>query len=130
MKRVLSLTVAIILLAFSTTIALDPDKPKSHVTIDQIEASLLNGLNSQNQGLAISSTQVLGNLKSSKAVIPLMRVLKSNSDEASKIAAALALYNIGDQRGIYAIKKAAKFDESAKVRSFCTKFYNQYRTQS
>lgn len=130
MKRVLFLTVAITLLAFSSIMAVDPAAPKSNVTMDQVEATLLNGLNSQNQGLMISSTQVLGEIKSSKAVIPLMRVLKSENDESSKIAAALALYNIGDERGIYAIKKAAEFDDSKKVRSFCTKFYNEYKTQS
>ena len=108
----------------------DLERPKSTVTMDQVEATLLNGLNSQNQGLMISSTQKLGDIHSDKAVLPLMKVLKSETDESCKIAAALALYNIGDKRGIYAIKKAAKFDDSEKVRSFCTKFYNEYKTQS
>ena len=130
MRHILNLTVAITLIAFSTTLAIDPERPKSTVTLDQIEATLLNGLNSQNQGLIISSSQKLGDIQSSKAVIPLMHMLKSDNDEACKIAAALALYNIGDKRGIYAIKNAAKFDESEKVRSFCTIFYNEYKTQS
>lgn len=130
MKRLLNLTVVVTLIAFSTTLAIDPERPNSTVTLNQIEATLLNGLNSQNQGLIISSSQRLGNIQSSKAVLPLMYLLKSDDNESCKIAAALALYNIGDKRGIYAIKKAAKFDESKKVRSFCTKFYNEYKTQS
>lgn len=130
MKRVLILSAAVTLMAFSTTLAIDPQRPNSTVNLDKVEATLLNGLGSQNQGLIISSTQKLGDIKSSKAVIPLMSVLKSNTDESCKIAAALALYNIGDNRGIYAIKKAAKFDESKRVRDFCTKFYNEYKTQS
>lgn len=130
MKRIVHLTVVLTLMAISTTMAIDPERPNSTVTLDQVEATLLNGLNSQNQGLIISSTQKLGDIQSDKAVIPLMKVLKSETDESCKIAAALALYNIGDKRGIYAIKKAAKFDDSKKVRSFCTKFYNEYKTQS
>jgi HEAT repeat protein len=130
MKRVLILTAAVTLIAFSTISATDPQRPDSKVNLDQVEATLLNGLNSQNQGLVISSSQKLGKLQSSTAVIPLMTMLKSNNDESCKIAAALALYNIGDKRGIYAIKKAAKFDDSSKVRKFCTKFYNEYKTQS
>jgi len=130
MKRFLLLTVVVTLVAFSTALAIDPARPSSTITLDQIEATLLNGLNSQNQGLMISSTQKLGDIQSSKAVIPLMTVLKSDDDESCQIAAALALYNIGDKRGIYAIKKAAKFDDSERVRSFCTKFYNEYKTQS
>jgi hypothetical protein len=128
MKQVLILTVAAMLLAFSSALALDPQTTKSTVDIDKVEASLLNGLNSKNQGLIISSTQMLGDIKSDKAVIPLMHMLKSENNESCKIAAALALYNIGDERGLYAIKRAAKFDDNNKVRSFCNKFYKAYTT--
>jgi hypothetical protein len=122
------LTVAAVLMAFSSVMAVDPQTPTTTVNMDKVEASLLNGLNSKNQGLMISSTQMLGNIQSDKAVIPLMHVLKSDTNESCKIAAALALYNIGDERGIYAIKRAAKFDDSNKVRSFCDKFYKAYKT--
>jgi HEAT repeat protein len=128
MNRVLILTVAATLLAFSSVLAVDPQTTKSAIDMDKVEASLLNGLNSENQGLIISSSQMLGDIKSGKAVIPLMHMLKSDNSESSKIAAALALYNIGDERGLYAIKRAAKFDDSNKVRSFCNKFYKAYKT--
>jgi len=128
MKRVLILTVAAALLTFSSVLAVDPQTTKTTVNMDKVEASLLNGLKSQNQGLIISSTRMLGDIHSAKAVIPLMHILKSENSEANKIAAALALYNIGDERGIFAIKRAARFDDSNKVRSFCDKFYKAYQT--
>jgi hypothetical protein len=40
--------------------------------------------------------------------------------------AALALYKIGDARGLYAIKQAIRFDDSERVRNLCTKFYKAY----
>ena len=68
----------------------------------------------------------LGELRSEKAVIPLMAVLHSDADESSRIVAALALCRIGDSRGTYAVKRAAKFDSSEKVRTLSAWFYNTY----
>ncbi|HTY60616.1 MAG TPA: HEAT repeat domain-containing protein [Bacteroidota bacterium] len=68
----------------------------------------------------------LGELRSEKAVIPLMAVLHSDADETSRIVAALALCRIGDARGTYAVKRAAKFDDSEKVRTLSAWFYNTY----
>ena len=68
----------------------------------------------------------LGELRSEKAVIPLMAVLHSDADETSRIVAALALCRIGDARGTFAVKRAAKFDNSEKVRTLSAWFYNTY----
>ncbi len=89
------------------------------------EASLLEGISSQNQGLSLSSANMLGEIKSSNAVIPLMKILRNSDNEASRITAAQALIKIGDARGVFAVKKAAEFDDSQRVRSLCAKFYFQ-----
>ena len=68
----------------------------------------------------------LGELRSEKAVIPLMAVLHSDADETSRIVAALALCRIGDARGTFAVKRAAKFDNSEKVRTLSAWFYTTY----
>ncbi len=55
-----------------------------------------------------------------------MQMLRNEEDESSRIIAALSLCRIGDPRGVYAVKGAAKFDDSEKVRTLCAWFYNQY----
>ena len=87
------------------------------------EINLLIALNSNNYGLRTSAAQVLGDIKSEKAVIPLMRILKSSGDENLRIVAALSLYKIQNPRGLFAVRQAVKFDESARVRKLCLNFY-------
>ena len=66
----------------------------------------MNGINSGNQGLRMSSAYFLGEFKCDEAVIPLMKILKSDDNEESRIMSALSLLKIGDSRGIFAIKQA------------------------
>ena len=91
--------------------------------------NLLVGLNSDNEGLQSSSAFFLGEYNSREAVIPLMKILKNNSQEELRIQAALALFKIGDSRGIYAIERAIKFDQSKRVQEICSKFYNAYLSE-
>jgi len=91
--------------------------------------NLLVGLNSNNEGLQSSSAFFLGEYNSTEAVIPLMKILKNSAQEELRIQAALALFKIGDSRGIYAIKKAISFDKSKRVRDICSKFYNAYLSE-
>jgi hypothetical protein len=89
------------------------------------EATLLNGLNCENCGVRAGAMFMVGDLKISRAVIPLMGILKGTADDKSKILAALSLCRIGDARGVYAVKRAAKFDESPRVRLLCGWYYNE-----
>lgn len=104
------------------TFAMD-NKKTDNVKYNQIEETLLAGVESSNKGLIVSSAQILGELNSDKAVIPLMKILHSNINDETKIAAALSLYKIGDARGIFAVKQAAKYDDSERVRKMCGNFY-------
>jgi hypothetical protein len=93
---------------------------------DLVISNLINGVNSGNQGLRMSSTYFLGEMKSDEAVIPLMRILKSDENEEERIMAALSLSKIGDSRGIFAIKQAITFDNSERVKKLCSIFYQGY----
>jgi hypothetical protein len=99
---------------------------KNTINRDLIIANLMNGVNSGNQGLRMSSTYFLGEMKSDEAVIPLMRILKSDENEEARIMAALSLSKIGDSRGIFAIKQAITFDDSDRVKKLCSIFYHDY----
>lgn len=96
-------------------------------TIDKnkIEINLINGLNSGNSGLMVSSALFLGDLQVTTSVIPLMSILHNEKNEKVRVAAALALIKIGDERGKYAVKQAAKFDNSDYVRRMCSILSNK-----
>jgi HEAT repeat protein len=107
-------------------LASSPDKAKSALSTEFIEDNLLEGLSSDNMGLRISTAYYLGEYKTQKAVIPLIKMLHSEKEEVARIQAALSLIKIGDSKGVFMVKQAAKFDESRRVRNLCGKFYNAY----
>jgi len=120
------LTVLLAVLLFSASVsASSPLRNQKQISKTAIE-NLLAGLESDNLGLNISSAYMLGEYQCSKAVIPLLKMLKSSVREEARIAAALALYKIDDARGIFAVKQAIKFDDSDRVKKLCGLFYNEY----
>jgi HEAT repeat protein len=90
------------------------------------EANLLVALESGNAGLRESAAYMLGEMGSTRAVVPLMRMLRDSGSESERIVAALALCRIGDSRGVYAVRRAAQFDESESVQARCAWFHGQY----
>ncbi len=106
---------------------------------ENVIKNLSVGLSSENRGLRVSSALVLGQLfdakylngENSNAVLfPLMTMLnKGNSDE-ERIAAALALFKVGDNRGIYKLKGSAKYDDSKRVKDICYKLYYEFNMQN
>jgi HEAT repeat protein len=101
--------------------------PKPGQKIDENTIlSLLEGLSSENLGLRTSCAYMLGELKVSEAIIPLMKVLRDDENEQARISSALALYKIGTPLSINAVKQAIKFDESERVSKLAANFYNNY----
>jgi len=97
---------------------------------DLIVKNLINGINSGNEGLRLSSAYFLGEMEADEAVIPLLKILKSDPNEDARILAALSLYKIDDSRGLFAIKQAITFDDSEVVRRTCSLFYRAYLEKS
>lgn len=112
----------LLLLSFTTTFAQEQNK----LEYSKIENNLLEGIASENQGLKLSSAYFLGEIKSDKAIIPLLELLHNSDESGAKQVAALALYKINSARGMFAIKQAIKFDDNEQTRRICTIFYNQH----
>jgi len=93
---------------------------------DLIEQNLLEGLKSDNLGLKCSCAFMLGEIKSEKAVIPLMKILRDGEQDCVRLMAALSLMKIDNPRGLYMVKSEAKFNDSERVRKMCGRFYNAY----
>jgi len=92
----------------------------------QIEENYLVGLNSNNIGLRTSCAYFLGEMKSDKAIIPLLKLLRNGETVVSRIIAALSLYKLGSRIGIHRIKGLAQTDKSEKVRRVLDRLYKTY----
>jgi len=112
------------LLLFASTFLSANNKLLSQYSI--FEENLLVGLSSDNQGLKLSSAYFLGEIKSDKAIIPLMNLFHNSKECNARQVAALALYKINSERGMYIIKKAIEMDDNAQTRRICTILYNQH----
>ena len=128
MKRygLVGAAIALCVLIVATASAFPPVESRASLMRDLTEKTLLNGMNCENCGLRASAEFMLGDLKVQKAVIPLMSILKGADDEQGRIIAALSLCKIGDARGVYAVKRAAQYDNSDRVRLICSWYYNEY----
>ena len=99
--------------------------PKAN-TYEAIEMNRLIGLASDNTGLKVSCAFNLGEMKSKKAVFPLMQLLREGSTEEERIIAALSLIKIGDPQGVHMVGRSGIFNDSAKTRRMCAKFYQSF----
>lgn len=129
MRKLKSSIVLFVLLSFlltSFSLAGEKTIPNSNLPYNKVEKNLLIGLNSDNFGLKLSSAYMLGEIKSERAVIPLTRMLRDETDDRAKLVAALALIKIGTERSVYVVKDGIKFNESEKVRNMCEHLYNAH----
>ena len=89
----------------------------------EVEANLINGLKSDNLGLQISCAYWLGEIKSQKSVIPLMKMFRSHPDERANIIAALSISKIDDPHGVFLIKRTAELSDNSRLKRVFERFY-------
>ena len=148
MKRSNKLTLVFVLIGFalSTSIvfAIEPVKAASAKNTstyndfsvfsedkyDQIEDNMLLGIKSDNNGLQTSSAYFLGEMKSDRAMIPLLRLVRNGETEEARIIAALSLYKIESNIGMYRLKYLAESDESELARRVFGKIYKRYMSDN
>lgn len=91
-----------------------------------IEDNLLIGVRSENTGLKISSAYFLGEMKSGKSLIPLLKLARNGVTEEERIIAGLSLYKIESNIGMHLLKGLSQSDESRRVRNIFSKIYKIY----
>ena len=144
MKRSIKLTFVFVLMgfAFSTSIVFASGPVKavsanststyndftvfSEEKYDQIEENMLLGIKSDNTGLQTSCAYFLGEMKSDRAMIPLLRLVSNGGTEATRIIAALSLYKIESKIGMYRLKYLAETDESKLAKRVFEIIYKKY----
>jgi HEAT repeat protein len=119
MLKKYSVFIIFILLTSSLTFSQDSLKVVPKISDEEIELNYLEGAKSGKWGLKGSAAYYLRERKSEKAVIPLMKILREDESIEARIMAALSLYKIGDSRGLFAIKRAVKFDDNEQVQKMC-----------
>ena len=92
----------------TTTFAQAPPISISAEKLVVMENNYLAGLESDNQGIKVSSAFFLGEIESDRAVIPLLEMLRVEEDPGAKFVAAWSLLKIGDKRGVYRVKMEAE----------------------
>jgi hypothetical protein len=125
MKRIV-LAVGLCCLLAAAARAGNPDLETVLTSPPGIEKELLARLAGCDTCVKQEAAFLLGCRKCPQAVIPLMAMLHDGGSETCRIVAALSLCMLGDERGTFAVKRAATFDSSQKVRTLCAWFYNQY----
>lgn len=126
-------TVILTLLVVHTVSAQAPEFPveKKSAIVDNLTA----GIESDNTGLHTSASLVMYDLinesylessDASKAMIPLLKLLKEGETDDERIAAAIALYKLGNPIGIYQLRGVGVFDENLKVATVCKNLYVSY----
>jgi len=124
-RSAMTLSAIILFLFVITSFGMNRESLENPDTRKAAVSTLLEGLNSDNYGLRTGSAFMLGEIKAEEAVIPLMKMLRTEDREEARIVAALALYKLDNPRGIFAVKQATRFDNSERVRKMCTNFYNE-----
>jgi HEAT repeat protein len=118
MKKLSGLLFIAVLLMATTAFA-----SSNKVKKELMEDNLIAGLQSDNLGLKTSSAYFLGEYGSSKCVNSLLKVLKSGETEEERISAAVSLIKIDSDKGFFAVKQRAKYDDSERVRRICSMLY-------
>jgi len=113
------------LFAFTAT-AVASDNGYETVANKTVEANLLMGINSDNEGLRISSAYYLGEIKSEAALIPLMKMVRDEKNPGARIMAALSLVKLENPQGLFLVKRTAEFNTSGHVRNVTDKIYFGY----
>lgn len=93
---------------------------------NQVEQNLLAGIKSDNIGLQTSSAYFLGEMKSDKALIYLLKLARYGDTEESRIIAGLSLYKIESNIGMYRLKFLRQSDDSERVRNSFDRIYKKY----
>jgi hypothetical protein len=111
MKRVI---LFLVFFAAAASVSFGQAPPKKLYTqkvYQKIESNYLKGLNSENPSLRVSCAYFLGEMKSEKALIPLMDLFHNTKNDGAKLVAAWSLLKIGNPRGVNLVKRAIETGE-------------------
>lgn len=131
MKTLLTLLFALLVVHIPKAQVTGFPAEKKSAVVDNLTV----GIKSENTGLHTSSALVMFDLinesylqssDATSAMIPLLKLLKEGKTDEERIAAAVALYQLGNPIGIYKLRGVAVFDDNERVATICKNLYVTY----
>lgn len=125
LTKVLTMLLVLILLSGSVTkgqnVTAESKKYKRMIE------NLIVGIQSENEGTKRDCIYFAGRYEFVEAVDALIDLLKQEKNPKNKALIALALYRIGDNRGIQAVYEATLSETDAKVKRTYTAIVAEYK---
>ena len=89
-------------------------------------ANLIVGINSENEGVRKAAIYYAGKYEISQATDALIEQLKAEKKSSVQILIALALYKIGNEKGIEAIYLNSSLENDQHVKRMCDAIVEEY----
>jgi HEAT repeat protein len=131
MKTLITLLFALLVVQSFSAQVTEFSVEKKSIIVDNLTV----GIESDNTGLHTSSALVMYDLinesylessDASEALVPLLKLLNNGKSNEERIAAAIALYKLGNPIGIYRLRGVAVFDDNERVATICKNLYYSY----
>jgi len=131
MKTLIIVLMTLLMVPFVTAQTEQFPVEKKSAIVDNLTV----GIKSDNTGIRVGSANVMYDLieekylqsdDASKSMIPLLNMLENGKTEEERIAAAVALYQLGNSIGIYRLRGVAIYDDNERVSKICKNLYYSY----
>lgn len=116
MKNVIRVILIVIFVLSTSTLIIANNLPKKRLTYEQIEKTLLFGLNSDNLGLQISCSFMLGEIKSKNSIPELTAIINNVDNDKARLTAILALLKIASNESLV---KLNQNDQNEEITQLC-----------
>ena len=124
-KLVMILSILLIVTTLGQIFA-QPNSIKDITNNKYALANLLDGIESEYDGIKRSSVYFIGKYRIVEAEQVLIDLLKKEQNPSNRILIALVLFELGSKGGLLEVKKLATNDENQKVRRMSAHIYNEY----
>ena len=125
MKRTTLIPVILFAVLALPTLGNAQDKIRAYYT-EKAAKNLIIGINSDNEGLSRSSIYYAGKDKIAEAVDALIEKMWKEKDPNTRILIALSLYQIGEFRGLEAVKELAVNDSDERIKNMSALIFDQF----
>lgn len=131
MKTLIIVLITLVMVPFVTAQTEQFPVEKKSAIVDNLTV----GIKSDNTGIRVGCANVMYDLieekylqsdDASKSMIPLLNMLENGKTEEERIAAAVALYQLGNSIGIYRLRGVAIYDDNERVSKICKNLYYSY----
>jgi HEAT repeats len=124
MKRTTLISVVLFTVLALTTLSNAQDETRAYT--ENAVQNLIKGINSDNEGLSRSSIYNAGKDRVAEAVDALVEKMWKEKNPNTRILIAISLYQIGDFKGLEAVKEQAVNDRDERVKQMSALIFDEF----